>query len=320
MSGLRDAQASGNDAPLLLTILGPTACGKTALAVAVADKVGGEIIRADSRQVFRGMDIGTGKDLDEYRLPGRTIPCHLVDIRDAGEEYSVYKFQNDFVKAFDSILARGHRPIMCGGTGMYIESIVRRYQLPDAPVDEHYREALQGVSDEELTSRLASYIKLHNHTDTETRDRLLRALEIQEFRQQFPDEFTHLPEMRHLVIGVSFPREVVVERIGVRLRQRLENGMIDEVRRLIDNGVPVARLLKYGLEYKHITRYLTEDYPYQTMYENLYTDIRRFAKRQMTWFRRMERNGVEIHWIDGMKSMDEKLGEVSMLLGKYENL
>lgn len=304
----------------LLTILGPTACGKTALAVAVADRIDGEIISADSRQVFRGMDIGTGKDLDEYRLPNRTIPCHLIDIRDAGEEYSVYKFQNDFIRVYNSILERGHQPIMCGGTGLYIESIVRGYQLPDAPIDESYREELSKFSDEELTERLASLIKLHNHTDTETRDRLLRALEIQEFRKQHPDEFTRLPKMRHLIVGVRYPREVVIERIGVRLRQRLEQGMIEEVKGLLDNGVPVERLLKYGLEYKHIARYLTEDYPYQTMYENLYTDIRRFAKRQMTWFRRMERNGVEIHWIDGDKDLDSKATETVALLKGYEIL
>lgn len=311
---------AGTEKPgLLLTILGPTACGKTALAVAVADRLGGEIISADSRQVFRGMDIGTGKDLDEYHIDGRDITCHLIDIRDAGEEYNLYQFQNDFINAYNTIRRNGHRPIMCGGTGMYVESIVRAYRLPDAPVDAAYREGLQQYSDEELTERLASYIKLHNHTDTETRDRLLRALEIQEFRQQNPDAFTRLPDMRHLVVGVSFPREVVIERIGIRLRQRLENGMVDEVQRLLDAGVPRERLLKYGLEYKHITRLLTEDYSYDEMFENLYTDIRRFSKRQMTWFRRMERNGVTIHWIDGQNELNSKTEEVLRLYFEAEN-
>lgn len=311
---------AGTEKPgLLLTILGPTACGKTALAVAVADRLGGEIISADSRQVFRGMDIGTGKDLDEYHIDGRDIVCHLIDIRDAGEEYNLYQFQNDFINAYNTIRRNGHRPIMCGGTGMYVESIVRAYRLPDAPVDAAYREGLQQYSDEELTERLASYIKLHNHTDTETRDRLLRALEIQEFRQQNPDAFTRLPDMRHLVVGVSFPREVVIERIGIRLRQRLENGMVDEVQHLLDAGVPRERLLKYGLEYKHITRFLTEDYSYDEMFENLYTDIRRFSKRQMTWFRRMERNGVTIHWIDGQNELNSKTEEVLRLYFEAEN-
>lgn len=300
--------------PQLLTILGPTACGKTSLAVAVAERIGGEIISADSRQVFRGMDIGTGKDLDEYKLPSGRIPCHLVDIRDAGEEYNVYHFQNDFIEAFESIVMRGKKPILCGGTGMYVESIVRGYMLPDAPIDPEYRRSLEPFSDEELTERLASLIKLHNHTDTETRDRLVRALEIQEFRLKHPDEFTRLPSMRHLVVGLRCDREVVVERIGIRLRQRLESGMVDEVQRLLDNGVPKARLLKYGLEYKHLARYLTEeDYSYEQMFENLYTDIRRFSKRQMTWFRRMERNGVNIHWLDVQMPIASKIDEVLRL-------
>lgn len=304
---------------MLLTILGPTACGKTALAVAVADRIDAEIISADSRQVFRGMDIGTGKDIDEYKLPHRTIAAHLIDIRNAGEEYNLYQFQNDFIQAYNAIVGRGHRAILCGGTGMYIESVVRGYQLPDAPVDEAYRKQLQQCSDEELTARLASLVKLHNHTDTETRERLVRALEIQEFKQKNPDAFTRLPEMEHFVVGVSFPRDVVVERIGIRLRQRLEDGMVEEVERLLRLGVPKERLLKYGLEYKHIARYLTEDYSYEQMYENLYTDIRRFSKRQMTWFRRMERNGVDIHWIDGMLDLNFKTDIVTEMFLKAEN-
>lgn len=308
-----------DNTPLLLTILGPTACGKTALAVAVADRLDAEIISADSRQVFRGMDIGTGKDLAEYNLGDRSIPFHLIDIRDAGEEYNLYQFQNDFIEAFTDITDRNRRPLMCGGTGMYLESIIRGYQLPDAPVDDAYREGLSKFSDGELTERLASLVKLHNHTDTETRDRLLRALEIQEYRQANPDSHTRIPPMRHLVVGVAMPRDVVVERIGLRLRQRLDEGMIDEVRRLLHNGVPKERLLKYGLEYKHITRHLTENYSYNEMYENLYTDIRRFSKRQMTWFRRMERNGVAIHWIDGTLEAKIKTELVLNLYHESEN-
>jgi len=309
--------------PLLLTVLGPTACGKTSLAVALAQQLDGEIISADSRQVFRGMDIGTGKDISEYTIVStaadgteqrREIPHHLIDICDAGEEYSVYRFQQDFIRAFNQIVDRRRQPILCGGTGMYIESVVRGYQMPDAPIDDDYRQQLQNCSDEELTERLASYIKLHNHTDTETRERLLRALEIQEFGQQHPDAVTALPEMQHLIVGVRYPRELVVERIGIRLRQRLEEGMVEEVRHLLDEGVPRERLLRYGLEYKHLTRYLTEDYPYETMVENLYTDIRRFSKRQMTWFRRMERNGVIIHWIDGQQPMQQKVANVLDLM------
>jgi len=305
--------------PLLITILGPTACGKTALAVAIANRLDGEIISADSRQVFRGMDIGTGKDLAEYHVGDRVIPHHLIDICEAGEEYNVYRFQNDFISSLKDIIRRGHRPILCGGTGLYIESIVRQYQLPDAPIDPEYRNQLESYSDEELTEQLASLIKLHNHTDTEDRKRLLRALEIEDFRRKHPDKFTQLPPLRHLIIGVRYPREQIIERIGIRLRQRLAEGMIDEVRQLLNKGVPRERLLKYGLEYKHITRYLTEDYPYETMVENLYTDIRRFSKRQMTWFRRMERNGVEIHWIEGEKPLEKKVDEISELYLATQN-
>ena len=203
--------------------------------------------------------------------------------------------------------------ILCGGTGMYVEAVVKGYQLADAPIDPEFRQRMEAYSDEELTARLACLIKLHNHTDTETRDRLLRALEIQEYRLQHPDAYPHMPDMEHLIIGVSYPREKVVERIGIRLRQRLEEGMVEEVQRLLDSGVPVERLLRYGLEYKHVTRYLRRECSYEEMYENLYTDIRRFSKRQMTWFRRMERQGIPIHWIDGTQPMEAKVSEVMTL-------
>ena len=283
----------------LITILGPTATGKTALAAEVAYRLGGEVISADSRQVFRGMDLGTGKDLADYTLHGVQIPYHLIDICDPREEYSAYRFLGDFKRAYEDITSRGRQPILCGGTGLYVDAVVRDYHLSDAPVDPAYRATLEGCSDEELTERLASYIKLHNHTDTETRERLVRALEIQEYAAAHPDNYTRLPEMRHVVFGVSLPREVVVARIEARLRQRLDEGMTDEVQRLLDLGVPVERMMKFGLEYRHVTRYLLGQCTQEEMFRDLFTDIRRFAKRQMTWFRRMERNGVTIHWIDG---------------------
>lgn len=298
----------------LITITGPTACGKTSLAAELAYQLGGEIISADSRQVFRGMDIGTGKDLADYHIHGTDIPYHLIDIHDAGYEYNVYQFQNDFIRTFNDIVSRKRQPILCGGTGMYIEAVVKGYQLADAPIDEEFRKRMEPYSDEELTERLASYIKLHNHTDTETRDRLLRALEIQEYHIQHPDEYPHMPDMEHLIIGVLYPRETVVERIGIRLRQRLEEGMIEEVAALLKSGVPEERLLRYGLEYRHVTRYLRNECSYDDMFRDLYTDIRRFSKRQMTWFRRMERQGIAIHWINGELPLEEKVEQIRNLM------
>ena len=290
----------------LLTVTGPTACGKTTLAAELAYRLGGEIISADSRQVFRGMDIGTGKDLADYHLHGVDIPYHLIDIHDAGYEYNVYQFQNDFIRAFNDIVARGRQPILCGGTGMYIEAVVRGYQLADAPVDPDYRRTLEPFSDEELTQRLASYGPLHNHTDTETRERLVRALEIQEFAQRHPEAYTRLPEMEHKIFGLLLPRQVVIDRIEARLRRRMDEGMTSEVQRLLDEGVKPERLMRYGLEYRHVTRFLTGECTQEELFRDLFTDIRRFAKRQMTWFRRMERNGVAIHWIDGTLPLEEK--------------
>ena len=260
------------------------------------------------------MDIGTGKDLADYHIHGIDIPYHLIDIHDAGYEYNVYQFQNDFIRAFNDIVSRHRQPILCGGTGMYVEAVVKGYQLADAPIDPEFRRSLEPFTDEELTQRLAGYIKLHNHTDTEDRDRLLRALEIQEYHRQHPDEYPHMPPMEHLIIGINFPRDVVIERIGIRLRQRLEEGMVGEVRKLLDSGVPEQRLLRYGLEYRHVTQYLRGQCTYEEMYRDLYTDIRRFAKRQMTWFRRMERKGIPIHWLDGTLSLDEKVQQVVDLM------
>ena len=284
----------------LITILGPTATGKTALAAEVAYRLGGEVISADSRQVFRGMDVGTGKDLADYDIHGTHIPYHLIDICSPHEEYSAYRFVNDFKQAYLDITARGRVPILCGGTGLYVDAVVRGYRLSDAPVDPLYRAALESSSDEELTARLASYGPLHNHTDTETRERLVRELEIQEYALAHPDSYTRLPDMQHRVFGIRLERQVIIERIERRLRARLEEGMTAEVQRLLDEGVPAERLMRFGLEYRHVTRFLLGQCTEDEMFRDLFTDIRRFAKRQMTWFRRMERNGVAIHWLDGI--------------------
>ncbi len=295
-----------NSQPLLITILGPTATGKTALAAEVAYRLGGEVISADSRQVFRGMDIGTGKDLADYHLHDVDIPYHLIDICQPGEEYNAYRFLNDFIPAFNGIVERGRQPILCGGTGLYVDAVLREYQLSDAPVDPDYRRSLEPYSDEELTARLASLVKLHNHTDTETRDRLVRALEIQEFARRHPEAYTHLPAMRHRVFGLLLPRQEVIDRIERRLRMRMEEGMTLEVQRLLDEGISPERLMRYGLEYRHVTRHLLGQCTQEELFRDLFTDIRRFAKRQMTWFRRMERNGVEICWIDGLLPVADK--------------
>ena len=300
--------------PTLLTITGPTACGKTALAVAVALRLNGEIISADSRQVFRGMDIGTGKDLEDYTVGNVTVPHHLIDIREAGEEYNLYQFQNDFIHAFETICNSGHQPILCGGTGLYIDSILRSFPLSNAPVNEEYRRSLEAFSDEELTQRLQQYVKLHNHTDTENRDRLIRALEIQEYNRDHPEDHVTMPLMSHLAVAVNYPRNLVISRIEQRLDQRLQQGMVEEVRQLLDNGVAPERLLRYGLEYKHLTRYLLKQCSFDEMRTNLFTDIRRFAKRQMTYLRHMERNGVKLHWIDGTLPLESKVNTILQLM------
>ena len=296
--------------PILLTITGPTATGKTALAVAVARALDGEIISADSRQVFRGMDIGTGKDLADYSVGGRPVPYHLIDLHDPGYEYNVYQFQNDFIRAFQSIVAAGRQPILCGGTGLYVDAVVRSFPLSHAPVDADFRASVAGVGDEELTRRLASLVKLHNHTDTESRERLVRALEIQEYALRHPDRHVVMPAMQHRLYAVTFPRDVIVQRIEQRLRQRLDDGMVDEVRRLLDSGVDAERLKRYGLEYRHLTAYLLGECSYDEMFEWLFRDIRRFAKRQMTYLRHMERNGVAIHWLDGTRGTAAMLQEI----------
>ena len=292
----------------IITILGPTACGKTAVATQLAARLTNErgepaeIISADSRQVFRGMDIGTGKDLEEYG----TIPYHLIDICEAGEKYSVFEFQRDFLSAYEDIIGRERTPILCGGTGLYIESVLRAYKLVEVPVNPALRERLEGKSLEELTALLATYKRLHNTTDVDTARRAIRAIEIEEYyREHHIEETNPFPALKSLTIGLSIPRELRRERISLRLHKRLEEGMVDEVQRLLDKGVPAEALLSYGLEYRYLTLYLTGQLSYEEMVRQLEIAIHQFAKRQMTYFRGMERRGVEIHWVDATKAVEE---------------
>lgn len=284
----------------LVSVVGPTACGKTSLAVELALSVpGAEIISADSRQVYRGMDIGTGKDIAEYTRDGVTVPSHLLDIVDAGEKYNLFEFQRDFLASYDDIRNRGAFPVMCGGSGLYVESVLKGYRLLPVPENPALRAALEGKSLEELTALLATYKQLHNNTDTDNKKRAIRAIEIEEYYRTCPVEERYFPQIKALTVGVMVDREVRRERISRRLRQRLDNGMVEEVKRLLDSGLEPEQLIYYGLEYKYLTLYLTGAMEYEEMVAGLEIAIHQFAKRQMTWFRGMEKRGVKIHWLDG---------------------
>lgn len=301
----------------LLTILGPTASGKTRLAAHLAYELDGEIISADSRQVYRGMDIGTGKDLSDYEINGRHIPYHLVDIRDAGEKYTLFHYQQDFHRVFRNIASRNKIPILCGGTGLYIESALKGYRLLDVPENQALRESLSGKTLEELTKILASYKKLHNTTDTDTKKRAIRAIEIADFQaKQQADELNFEP-IDSLIIGIDIDRELRRQYISSRLKKRLDEGLIDEVRQLLQSGVRVEDLLYYGLEYKFVTLYVIGSLSYNEMFTQLETAIHQFAKRQMTWFRGMERRGFAIHWIDATLPLDDKVRKCLELWSVY---
>ncbi len=291
----------------LLTILGPTACGKTAFATRLAYDLGGEILSADSRQVYRGMDIGTGKDLADYMVNGKRIPYHLIDIADAGEKYNVYEFQHDFLEAYNDIVARGATPIMCGGTGLYLESVIRGYRLSPVPQNPELRERLAGKSLEELTEILRGYKQLHNTTDVDSAQRAIRAIEIEDYYQHTPLDNREFPEIDSLVIGLDINRELRREKISRRLRSRLDEGMVDEIRRIIDSGVAPEDLIYYGLEYKFVTMYVIGQLTYEEMVSQLEIAIHQFAKRQMTWFRGMERRGITIHWLSCEIPVEERI-------------
>ncbi len=298
----------------LLVVLGPTASGKTALAAQLAYHLDGEILSADSRQVYRGMDIGTGKDLDDYIVSGKPIPYHLIDIAEAGEKYNLFRYQQDFFRSYSDIIRRGKFPIMCGGTGLYLDAIIRNYNLLEVPANPQLRQELEKKSMEELVDMLASMKKLHNKTDIDTKKRVIRAIEIELYYREHPLKRTDYPQIYALVIGVKYDRAIQRQRITERLLKRLEQGMVEEVQKLLDSGLSPEDLIYYGLEYKYITLYLTGELTYDEMVSKLNTAIHKFAKRQMTWFRRMERLGVKIHWIDGHLSLNDKLLAVEEII------
>lgn len=302
----------------MITILGPTACGKTDLAAHLAYYIDGEIISADSRQVYRGMDIGTGKDLADYTVSGRQIPYHLIDICDPGEKYNLFRYQQDFHKAYSDIRSRGKVPVLCGGTGLYIESVLRGYSLSSVPQNPELRKSLEGRSLAELTDILVNLKEqtgsaMHNTTDVDSCQRAIRAIEIESYNLQTPLEKRAMPPVDSLVIGVSIDRDLRRERITRRLKQRLDNGMVDEIRGLLDKGVSRDDLVYYGLEYKYVTMYAVGELSYDEMFRQLEIAIHQFAKRQMTWFRGMERRGVKINWIDSTLDMDDKIKKIKQL-------
>jgi len=299
----------------LLTILGPTASGKTTVAAHTALRLNGEVISADSRQVYRGMDLGTGKDYEDYEIEGQKIPYHLIDIADAGYEYNVFEFHGDFLKAYDDITSRGKFPVLCGGSGLYLEAVLKNYQLIQVPKNEALRDDLEGKELNELEQILRTYKPdLHNTTDTETKRRAIRAIEIEDYLQHHPELDTDMPKINSLVVGIKYDRESRRKRITQRLKQRLESGMLDEVQALLDKGLTPDQLTYYGLEYKYLTLHLIGELSFDEMFQKLEIAIHQFAKRQMTWFRRMEKQGTKIHWIDGYMPLEEKMDAITQWL------
>ena len=298
----------------LITILGPTASGKTAFATALAHRMNSEIISADSRQLYRGMDLGTGKDLNEYIVEGEQIPYHLIDIVDAGYKYNVFEYQHDFLEAYTSIKEKGKLPILCGGTGMYLESVLKGYKLLPVPENHELRARLEGKSLEELTTILQSYKKLHNTTDVDTPKRAIRAIEIEEYYKHTSVEERTFPTINSLIIGIDIDRELRRKKITQRLTQRLDEGMLDEVRNLPKQGIAPEDLIYYGLEYKYLTLHAIGELSFQEMFNQLEIAIHQFAKRQMTWFRGMERRGFTIHWLNASLPTEEKIKKVMELL------
>ena len=303
----------------MITILGPTASGKTPLAAALAYEIGGEIISADSRQVYRRMDIGTGKDLADYTITNNrepiTVPYHLIDIVEPGTKYNLFQYQQDFYDAYQDIMARGKTPILCGGTGLYIEAVLKGYKLSPVPQNPDLRQQLEGKTLDELTQLLADLKAktgsvMHNKTDVDSCQRAIRAIEIETYNIEHPTPRRELPPVPSVIIGVNIDREARREKITRRLKTRLEEGMLEEVRALLDEGIPADDLIYYGLEYKFVTEHLTGRLTYDEMFQRLEIAIHQFAKRQMTWFRGMERRGFTIHWIEALQPMEDKVAEI----------
>jgi len=295
---------------MMITITGPTATGKTLLAAHVAHRLSGEIISADSRQVYRGMDLGTGKDYEDYIVDGYAVPYHLVDIADPGYEYSVFEFQTDFLKAYSKISSNGKLPVLCGGTGFYIQAVLSGYKLVKVPENPQLRTSLQNKNLYELGLILQSYKTMHNTTDITDKERAVRAIEIQEFEKNNKHKKSDFPRINSVIFGVLLERLQIRERITCRLKIRLDEGMVDEVKQLLESGLRPEQLSFYGLEYRYLTDFVTGEISYDEMFNLLNTAIHQFAKRQMTWFRRMEKKGFKIHWIDGNLPLDEKVNSI----------
>ena len=307
----------------MITILGPTASGKTSVAARLAAEIGGEIVSADSRQVYRRMDIGTGKDLDDYEVKNENgevtnVPYHLIDIREPGTKYNIFEYQQDFYDVYQDIRRRGAVPILCGGTGLYIEAVLKGYKLSPVPQNQELRDSLEGKPLNELTEMLKGLKEkngsnMHNTTDVDSCQRAIRAIEIETYNLEHPTPRRELPPVESLIIGIDIDREERRAKITRRLKARLEEGMVEEVKALLDEGIPADDLIYYGLEYKFLTEYLTGVTSYSEMTNRLEIAIHQFAKRQMTWFRGMERRGFKIHWIDAMLPMEEKIEKIKQL-------
>lgn len=300
----------------LITIVGPTASGKTNFACHLAHSLDTEIISGDSRQVYKSMDIGTGKDLADYIVDGKNIPYHLIDIREAGDKYNIFEYQSDFHQAYTDIKSRGKFPILCGGSGLYIESVLKGYSLVNVPENKELRKKYEKYSLPELTDILATFKNLHNTTDIDTAQRAIRAIEIEVYKREYPLEQNEFPPLSSLVVGVDIDRELRREKISKRLKARLDEGMIEEVQNILNKGVEPDDLIYYGLEYKYVTLYLLGKLPYQEMFSQLEIAIHQFAKRQMTWFRGMEKRGTHIQWINASLPINEKIEKVLRLLQK----